>query len=657
MEALVSKLRRMRPSDVIWHDQGHLYGGDDWWAEIMAAVARCDVFIYLLSNESVQSKYCLAEFEEARRLQKRIITVQARDRTKIPDNLSSIQYVDMKDGVNDADAITELAAALNKQVSLARKRRPLWQPQTPKPAEDPAPKPRPADDPDKDTPTLPVPRSEEDAPPTRPWWRRGEVLVPGVLVPVVLFVLGVILANSGGGTPIADPTDTPAPTLAAAVVSPTVAQTPATPTDAVIVTDTPTLTETPDVVAAAEQVLAQQTAQAVIDQVTGTAARATQDYALSLTEAANLTATATRWTNTPTPDITASVEAVLTNWARETATQQAINATATATLWTDTPTPTKTYTPTRTPTPTHTPTATPTHTPTATPTLSPEEIAATPVTRNRAWTPVEQTFDGMEMVLVPAGCFMMGSEDGDSDERPVHEQCFDEPFWISKHEVTNAQYREFIEAGGYDDPQWWTDAGWAEKESRGWTEPLYWTDSTWNADDQPVVGVSWYEAAAYANWWADTYTNGRGMRLPTEAEWEYAARGPDGLAYPWGNVFNGERLNFCDTNCGNSWADASFDDGYQRTAPVGSYPEGASWVGALDLSGNGWEWTSTPYAGYPYDTESEILQGSARRVLRGGSWYSAQGLARAASRLNLGPLDRSSSNGFRVVRPPSQLQP
>ncbi len=247
---------------------------------------------------------------------------------------------------------------------------------------------------------------------------------------------------------------------------------------------------------------------------------------------------------------------------------------------------------------------------------------------NAAWTPVYQTFDGVEMALVPPGCFMMGSENGEDNEKPAHQQCFDALFWISRTEVTNAQYKGCVEAGACEPPG----------DRTYYDDPVY--------ADHPVLYVDWFQAAAYAGC--------RGGALPTEREWEYAARGPDGLKYPWGNAFDGMRLNFCDKNCTLDWRETSVDDGYARTAPVGSYANGASWVGALDMSGNVWEWTNSLYEPYPYDAGDgrETDTGDrtdVRRVLRGGSWYSNRGFARAASRYYFSPNYRSDDFGFRVV--------
>lgn len=269
------------------------------------------------------------------------------------------------------------------------------------------------------------------------------------------------------------------------------------------------------------------------------------------------------------------------------------------------------------------------------------------ITRNADWTPVEREINGTSFVLVPAGCFEMGSTQTQVDavvaaglsrdwanrELPQHEQCFDEPFWISKTEVTNAEYAEFITAGGYDNPDYWTAAGWQQRQSRNWTQPSRWEDSNFNDPDQPVVGVSWYEAMAYATW--------REMTLPTERQWEYAARGPDGLIYPWGN----ESVTANLVNSRNSGG---------RPAVVGSRPAGVSWVGALDIAGNVMNWTVSEMRVYPYHTDDgrENISAHALRVLRGSSWGGDHHFARAASRYYADPVRRDDFVGFRLLRLP-----
>jgi formylglycine-generating enzyme required for sulfatase activity len=123
-----------------------------------------------------------------------------------------------------------------------------------------------------------------------------------------------------------------------------------------------------------------------------------------------------------------------------------------------------------------------------------------------------------------------------------------------------------------------------------WGEPTY-NDS--DKSNHPVVCVDWHGAKAYCEW--------AGGRLPTEAEWEKAARGPDGQKYPWGDELDGSLANFCDTNCPDDWKNEGYNDGYGLTAPVGSYPGGASFYGVHDLGGNVWEWTGSEYKPYPYD--------------------------------------------------------
>lgn len=223
--------------------------------------------------------------------------------------------------------------------------------------------------------------------------------------------------------------------------------------------------------------------------------------------------------------------------------------------------------------------------------------------------------DGMVMVFVPSGEFQMGSEDGDSDERPVHTVALD-AFWLDCTEVTNAQYRQCVAAGACE-------------------KSMYADDATYNGDSQPVVGVDWNDANGYCQW--------AGKRLPTEAEWEYAARGPEGSVYPWGNTFDAKKLN----------AEGAAD-GYTNTAPVGSFPDGASWCGVLDLAGNVWEWTADWYGDYPSGPQTNPTgpgSGSSR-VLRGGSWADSSLAVRGAYRSWGIPDNWFGSLGFRCARNP-----
>ncbi len=165
--------------------------------------------------------------------------------------------------------------------------------------------------------------------------------------------------------------------------------------------------------------------------------------------------------------------------------------------------------------------------------------------------------------------------------------------------------------------------------------------------DYPVVGVSWNEADTYCRW--------AGGQLPAEAQWEYAARGPEGNTYPWGEEFEGQLVNYCDENCTYAWKDESFNDGYELTAPVGSYPEGASWVGALDMAGNVWEWVNDWYDGdYYANSPAENPAGpesGAAKVLRGGRVAQRSLDLRSAVRSNLDPVIRYDGLGFRCVLP------
>lgn len=223
-----------------------------------------------------------------------------------------------------------------------------------------------------------------------------------------------------------------------------------------------------------------------------------------------------------------------------------------------------------------------------------------PVTHNSDWRPQYQTFNGFEMVLVPVGCFMMGSDDGELNEKPVVRQCIDQPFWLNRTEVTNAQYGS---SGMFD------------------------------GNNQPRERVGWFESRDFCV--------SRGARLPTELEWEFAARGPDNLVYPWGNNFVGEYVIYSVT----------------KTVDVATKPNGKSWVGAFDLSGNVWEWVSTIYDQkrfpYPYqehdgrEYDSDII---SNRGLRGGSMYDTYFNFRTSYRRNYNPNGKDANIGFRCAR-------
>lgn len=209
---------------------------------------------------------------------------------------------------------------------------------------------------------------------------------------------------------------------------------------------------------------------------------------------------------------------------------------------------------------------------------------------------------------------------------------------IAKYPVTNAQFAKFIEAGGYDEPRWWTDAGWMELEDNDWTEPLYWNDSRWNGAEQPVVGVSWYEAVAFCLWLSEA--TGEQIMLPTEDQWQRAAQGHDGRAYPWGHKWNSNR-------CNNS-VDVISD----KTTPVTQYEasgnrtKGNSASGMVDMAGNVWEWCLTGYD----DRENDIIR-TCDRVRRGGSWFDKDpNLFRCDSRFGDKPDLRTDGWGFRLAR-------
>lgn len=244
-----------------------------------------------------------------------------------------------------------------------------------------------------------------------------------------------------------------------------------------------------------------------------------------------------------------------------------------------------------------------------------------------------------DMVQIPAGEFVCGSEaiSALDNERPAHTVHL-EAFWIDQHPVTWGQYRLFMQAEGYQEKRWWSAEGWQWLQAAQVTHPLYWPSGEgWQ--NHPVMGVSWYEADAYARF--------VGKRLPTEAEWEKAARwqpaSQASQAYPWGEL--APQANHC--NHGH---------GLGATSQVDRHPEGASPTGCWDLLGNVWEWTASwfaPYEGfaaYPYRGYSEAYFDQAHRVLRGGSWATRPWALRSSFRNWYHPHVREIFAGFRCAR-------
>jgi len=285
------------------------------------------------------------------------------------------------------------------------------------------------------------------------------------------------------------------------------------------------------------------------------------------------------------------------------------HATITAPSSTSTPTETLVPTPTRTST-SLPPTATPTETLTPTPNGPLSEI-------------IQQ---GAKMVLIPAGEFQMGSENGYNDEKPVHTVNLDN-YYIDVYEVTNALYEKCVQAGVCSAPG----------NPNSFSRESYYRNSTYA--DYPVINVNWEQANNFCTW--------RGARLPTEAEWEKAARGGlKGMDFPWGN-----EAPVCRKGAENG---AKFDDDGDcndaDTEAVGSYaPNG---YGLYDMAGNIWEWLADWYGGYSSSGERNPIGpvSGGVRVLRGGAWYGDPDSLRVTARFHLNPDDQLNNVGFRCAR-------
>jgi formylglycine-generating enzyme required for sulfatase activity len=267
--------------------------------------------------------------------------------------------------------------------------------------------------------------------------------------------------------------------------------------------------------------------------------------------------------------------------------------------------------------------------------------------------------DGAQMVLVPAGSFLMGAatndflaEDHEKPQRSVELSAF----WIDIYPVTNARFARFLEAGGYNDKHWWHPVGWEWKCEKRLTHPAQWGQPGWDGPDQPAAGVSWYEADAFARW--------AGRRQPTDAEWEKGARGTDGRRYPWGDAWPTPTL-------------ANFDSQVGRTTPVGLYPPGVSPYGCHDMAGNVNNWTADWYweSFGRFCVQEKLLRnpvlhdrlredidprGIVEKVDRGGGFATArehQEVLGCSRKVYWRPEQREAWNGFRTAADGPLIRP
>ncbi len=261
-----------------------------------------------------------------------------------------------------------------------------------------------------------------------------------------------------------------------------------------------------------------------------------------------------------------------------------------------------------------------------------------------------------DYLIVPAGEFQMGDNfsEGDADEVPVHRVYLD-TYYIGKHKVTNLEYAKFIKAGGYTDPDFWKSGGFGEYGER----PRYWEDTRFHGGGLPgneyfpVVGVSWFEAAAYCEWLsAET---GRTYRLPTEAEWEKAARGTDQRRFSWGNSIDGAMANY--EHSGDPYEPGLTPVGFYNGSIQQGFVTGnnISPYGAVEMIGNVWEWCSDWFSGSRYYAASPKRNpkgpdSGTSRVLRAGGWVDSAYYQRAANRNGSFPENRNPIQGFRCVR-------
>lgn len=272
----------------------------------------------------------------------------------------------------------------------------------------------------------------------------------------------------------------------------------------------------------------------------------------------------------------------------------------------------------------------PTAAPSATPTPEPTPDSNNPpacLEIGQTWTSPR---DGATLVCVPAGDFIMGTDTGYSDERPAHPVTLD-AYWMDRSEVSNGQYGLCVAAGVCTKPAQGGSSEYA----------VYYANP--DLADYPVIYVNWYQAQVYCAW--------AGRSLPTEAQWEKGARGTLGWEYPWGNEFDGRRVNYADSSTDFEHTDHSINDGYPGTAPVGAFAQGASPYGALNMVGNVWEWVLDWYAPFPGERQVNPIGPASgeKHILHGGSWINEGADMRAAYRLDFDPAESTYTTGFRCA--------
>lgn len=617
VEVLAQNLRKAGFS--VWYDE-LIRTGDDWWNTICEQIEQCDVFIFAISQRALESKACKLERQYAKDLgrnkdDKSFAVVQVGDLVASPREYARQQYGDFRKSNARATIALELTTMIHR-ASIGTSNNPgVLKPEAPIP---------PLSEIEEmvyESSALTNQQEKyildelQELIRQREYRNRARKLVSAIRakpsqadiqrkcddllrlnppvrrLPPVLLIAGVVvlLISIGIGYMLSNAAR-PTPTLIAASTTG--------------YTNTPVLSPTHTNTVPTMAILPLPT-EAVIptrelsSTVSDTATQSDLSVEQYQTNIANETGTSIAKTHTITAQSWTSTNTLIPTLTNRQVAETMVfsNLTGTAMMWT----------------------AAPTSTPT--PTLITTDVAVFPTIYKRL---IKR---GVSFVYVPPGCFRMGSKPDttptpNTDEQPVRRVCLTSSYYISEFEVTNKQFNDYV-----------TTTGVVIKQSDDCKEYS-------GQADQPVVCVRWDQAVAYATW--------MGCALPTEAQWEYAARGNSSVVYPWGNTYRVDRANVDDSNV----AGGKF---LRKAAQVGSYPNGASWIGAQDMIGNVWEWTADWYAEDFYatrripDNDPTGPSDGGSRSIRGGSWIDSSDYVRAALRDLVDPSGRSAFVGLRLV--------